>query len=206
MAAEHLTGALALGGRPIPSSTATMILNLTKQLLIQFRMRLTSMHSRATPDADCAAQQLASHIYERLAEIAYFENRPLPLLHATLASLNLAEAAGATRETVDGFAAPIITKLEVAYQTIRRFATNPQAVPVGVGTDIAGMALEIPVSSGKIDIEKGRGSVAGINIDLDDSLGEARKLQETGRQEIQPSPAAAACQKFPGVDRTLQDF
>jgi len=83
--------------------------------------------------------------------------------------------------TTNGDVAPTISKIEVAYQTIAIFATNPQVVPPGVASEIDGLIFELPVASGKIDVEKGRGSKSGVNVELDDNIGSARDLQESGR-------------------------
>ncbi|MEN8375310.1 MAG: AAA family ATPase [Gemmatimonadota bacterium] len=42
-------------------------------------------------------------VYKRVAEVAYFDNDKLRLLHATLAALNMAEDCGAVAEQVNGF-------------------------------------------------------------------------------------------------------
>lgn len=83
--------------------------------------------------------------------------------------------------TVNGEDTLRISKIEVAYQTVKFWATNPQAVPASVATDIEGLILDLPIASGQTDIETGRGSVAGINIDIEDNIGRARTLQENGR-------------------------
>lgn len=83
--------------------------------------------------------------------------------------------------TVDGNVRPTISKMEVAYQVLGIWATNPQAVPPGVNTEIDGMILDMPVAKGKVDIETARGSVAGITVELEDNIGNARELQEGSR-------------------------
>ena len=47
--------------------------------------------------------QRVAHIYERLSEEYFYSNDVLPLLHGTLASLNLAEHSGAVGETIAGY-------------------------------------------------------------------------------------------------------
>lgn len=100
-ATEHFTQALASAGHPLPGNRITLLLDLALQLGIQLGTR-AGFRSRTSRDP---LLPWASHVHEKLGEIAYFDGGVLPLLHATLTSLNLAERSNAVREAVDGLAA-----------------------------------------------------------------------------------------------------
>lgn len=100
-ATRHFQLALAHAGRPIPQHQLTLVLDLGWQLMVQ----LTSFVGLRRPVSQDPWLPWASHIHEKLGEIAYFDAGTLPLLHATLTSLNLAERSGTVREAVDGLAA-----------------------------------------------------------------------------------------------------
>jgi len=102
-ALKHFKRALSLAGRAVPERGAARALAIFVETAAQAAAR-TGLFPRAAEERRTDLQW-SSQIYERLAEIAYFDNRPADLLHATLASLNLAERAGAARETVEGYAA-----------------------------------------------------------------------------------------------------
>lgn len=93
--------ALACAGRPPPRDTVTLVLDIAGQLARQLATRAGFARRRSADPL----LPLASHVHEKLGEIAYFNSGMLPLLHATLTSLNLAERSGTVREAVDGFAA-----------------------------------------------------------------------------------------------------
>lgn len=98
---RHFERALARAGRPLPQNHVTLLLDLSWQLVVQLSAR-AGLRRRVRQDP---LLPWASHIHEKLGEIAYFDAGTLPLLHATLTSLNLAERSGTVREAVDGLAA-----------------------------------------------------------------------------------------------------
>jgi adenylate cyclase len=98
-ASKYFREALTLLSWPAPKSGIGLVWQIAGEAATQLRLRLVS----STEGND--RSRFASHIYERLAEIAYFDNRKLELLYGTLASLNRAEEAASTREIVDGYAA-----------------------------------------------------------------------------------------------------
>lgn len=109
-AAVHFKRCLGHLGLPAPESRVGLVAGLLKQVLLQLRLRLLPRRTSAVPiqapDAGAESRiQRAAHIYQRLAESSFFDNRPLDLLYQIIASVNLAERSGATREIVDGFGA-----------------------------------------------------------------------------------------------------
>ena len=100
-ATQHFERALARAGRPMPQNQASLLLDLSWQLVVQ----LSARAGLRRPVRQDPLLPWASHIHEKLGEIAYFDAGTLPLLHATLTSLNLAERSGTVREAVDGLAA-----------------------------------------------------------------------------------------------------
>jgi tetratricopeptide (TPR) repeat protein len=119
-AARHFGRGLALARRPVPQGTARLAAGILAQTFSQLAARLGPARTAArAPEA--AHMRWASHIHERLAEIAYFDNRPLELLHATLASLNLAERSGSVREIVDGCAALSIGLQQAGAAALSRY-------------------------------------------------------------------------------------
>ena len=99
-AATYFKEALALLSWPVPRTGIGLAWRITHEVATQLRLRVAVP---ATPRGE--RHRIAAHIYERLAEIAYFDSRTLELLFGTLASLNRAEEAASLRETVDGYAA-----------------------------------------------------------------------------------------------------
>jgi adenylate cyclase len=104
-ASLHFARGLALASRPLPAGVWRTTLALAAELVSQMALRVGLARPERGDSERAGNMQWASHIYERLAEIAYFDNRPIELLHATLASLNLAERSCSPREMVDGYAA-----------------------------------------------------------------------------------------------------
>jgi adenylate cyclase len=100
-AALHFKRCLNHLGLPAAETPLRLSGGLLRELLLQLRLRL-GRGGKPTPDPRV---RRAAHIYQRLAESSFFDNRPLQLLHQILASINLAERSGATREIVDGFGA-----------------------------------------------------------------------------------------------------
>jgi adenylate cyclase len=115
-ATRHYKRALACAGRPVPRHTATMTLDVAWQLAVQFGVRAGLLRGGAGDPL----LSLASHVYEKLGEIAYFNSGTLPLLHATLTSLNLAERSGTVREAVNGYAAMAIGLYRAGQQWLSR--------------------------------------------------------------------------------------
>jgi hypothetical protein len=89
----------ALGHRP-PSTRAELAREVLVHALWQAKRRLVPSRRTAAPGADI---QRVAHMYERLSEEYFYANNRLPLLHGTLASLNLAETCGAVAETIAGY-------------------------------------------------------------------------------------------------------
>ena len=130
-ATRHFKRALALAGRPAPRHIATLLLDLGWQMGVQAGARL----GMARKGARDTLLPWASHIHEKLGEIAYFESRTVPLLHATLTSLNLAERSGAVREAVDGFAAMAIGFYGAGlHQLSRRYNQRSLALAAAQGS------------------------------------------------------------------------
>lgn len=101
-AALHFKRSLAHLGLPATETPLRLFGGLLRELLAQLFLRLRRGGVVPTPDPRV---RRAAHIYQRLAESSFFDNRPLELLHQIMASINLAERSGATREIVDGFGA-----------------------------------------------------------------------------------------------------
>lgn len=113
--------ALALSGHPVPESRLALLLGLIKQLTVQVGLRIRTLKPLTPEAAHLEDVKRASHVYERVAEIAYFEDRPADLLFATLASLNLAESSQSIGETVDGFAALSIGLLQAGLPMLAKY-------------------------------------------------------------------------------------
>jgi class 3 adenylate cyclase len=99
-AGTYFKEALTLLSWPVPRTGIGLAWRIAREVATQLRLRVAIP---ATPRGE--RHRFAAHIYERLAEIAYFDSRRLELLFGTLASLNRAEEAASLRETVDGYAA-----------------------------------------------------------------------------------------------------
>ena len=121
-AAKHFKRSLLLIGQPVRETSITLAAGLIKELVLQFAIRARlAGRSMAGLEKQETNIQRALHIHERLAEIAYFDNQPLPLLYETLASLNLAERARSTHEVVDGFAALSIGCLQAGQRGVSSY-------------------------------------------------------------------------------------
>ena len=121
-AALHFKRCLAHLGLPAAETRFGLAAGLLKHLLIQLWLRLgyrrTPLASRETGPA---AARRAAHIYQRLAESSFFDNRPLELLYQIMASINLAERSGATREIVDGFGAVAVVAVAAGLPRAARY-------------------------------------------------------------------------------------
>lgn len=96
--------ALASLGSPAPEGAAGTALATLPALLTQLGHRLRPGRGGGM-EARRAELLIASQVHERLAEIAYFDGRLVPVLNHTLRALNLAERAGESASVVAGFAA-----------------------------------------------------------------------------------------------------
>lgn len=93
---EHFLDALQRLGRPVPASRAGLAGRLAAQTLVQWGVRLRG--GLAADGAGRGQLLLAAHLHQRLAEVGYWGHDIVTLLHSAVASLNLAERAGASRE------------------------------------------------------------------------------------------------------------
>ncbi len=104
---DHLLRALALLGRPAPSSRFRLGAGLLAQVLLQSLHR--TVPDRLWPRRPAGRGHWGRRIeavrgYRLLCELNYITGRPLPLVHAMLRALNLAEGVtrSAPREAGDG--------------------------------------------------------------------------------------------------------
>ena len=94
----HLKRAVGLLGAPFPVTASGVLLGLLRETLRQMAHRFLPSTWFVRP-ADAATQALeASVAYERLSHIIFFDNETVPLLYASLRSLNLAENAPPSAE------------------------------------------------------------------------------------------------------------
>jgi class 3 adenylate cyclase/tetratricopeptide (TPR) repeat protein len=121
VAALHYERAAALCRQPLPVGKAPLLTNIGKQAIRQLRLRLLPRVTENQPRNAQVCLEVASHVHERIAEIAYFDDRPLPLLFSTLASLNLAEQTHSVSEMVNGYAALSVGLLQAGAAHIASF-------------------------------------------------------------------------------------
>jgi len=99
---RHLERAAALFGVKKARSKAGLVAQVMGQMLTQLSHRLSA------PQPAPAAQGLdlidAARAYDHLLQIHYYEAAGLPLVHATLRTLNLAERAGPSPELASAYA------------------------------------------------------------------------------------------------------
>jgi serine/threonine protein kinase/tetratricopeptide (TPR) repeat protein len=89
---RHLTLAVALFGWKSASSSLGLAAQTLAETLVQIAHRLVD---RGREPQGCKPELLdAARAYDHLLQIYYYEAKPLPLVHATLRTLNLAERAG----------------------------------------------------------------------------------------------------------------
>lgn len=101
---RHYHQALRLLGRQGDASQVRRLVSLFVEAVIQGLHRIPRVR-RGRPDANRLARtRRASHIHQRLSEIAFFNNQPVELLYQTLASVNLAEESNFTYAKVGGYA------------------------------------------------------------------------------------------------------
>jgi adenylate cyclase len=141
-AALHFKRCLARIDRPPAETTLRLCGGLLRELLLQLRLRL----GRGGPATQDPRVRRAAHIYQRLAESSFFDNRPLQLLYEIIASVNLAERSGATREIVDGFGAIAVVAVAAGLRRASHFynqrsmevtrAANPMDAAYGYLVDM----------------------------------------------------------------------
>ncbi len=130
----HLIRAVSLVGRPLPATNSLMALGLMANALLQAGHRIAP--ERITPRAadERAALLEATRAYDLLMQIAYQDGGPIPVLHATLSALNLAERVGPSPELALAYAnahgtAGIIPLHGLAETYARRARETLRAVP-----------------------------------------------------------------------------
>ncbi len=102
---EHFARSMALWRHPYPRSRFALLLALAGQVVRQgLHLLLPAGWVRARNAAAREAAQEVSLMHQRQAEIFYFEQSMLPLLHATFANLNFAERAGTSAELTLAYA------------------------------------------------------------------------------------------------------
>ena len=99
---HHLERAVALFGRQAARSSFGLLVQTLLGVLTQVLHRLFSRGQKRAPDAECLLD--VARASDHLLQIHYFEAEPLPLLHSTLRTLNLAERAGPSPELASAYA------------------------------------------------------------------------------------------------------
>jgi class 3 adenylate cyclase/tetratricopeptide (TPR) repeat protein len=102
-ASTHYARAMLLLSQHLPKNATERIIDLLGHAARQLKFRLVQNHPETLIADTRVSFQTAAHVYERLSEEYFFLNDSLALLHGTLASLNFAERAGSTAETINGF-------------------------------------------------------------------------------------------------------
>jgi class 3 adenylate cyclase len=149
----HFLDALQRLGQAVPASRARLGLRLAGQLLLQGVHRLRGGARRVSSGAAAEDLRLAAHLHQRLAEVGYWGHDMLTLLHSTVASLNLAERAGASRQLqlayhVFGFVAGLAGSPALQRRYTRRAAAL--APHVGhVETDAFGAQIDLIYFNGQ---------------------------------------------------------
>ncbi len=106
---QQLERAVALLGRPAPTTRWTELWGLTRQVLSQAIHRLTSgLGVLFRRWQSTAAQLEAARAYWVLGQIYFYANETLANIHANLGSLNLAEGAGPSPELARSYASVCI--------------------------------------------------------------------------------------------------
>ncbi len=99
---DHLRRAVALLGRPEPRTPLGLALSTLFQVARQVWHRLRPGVLRR-PVVDSAPLLEAARAYDRLFQVYYFEANPLPLFHANLRTLNLAERVAPSPELASAY-------------------------------------------------------------------------------------------------------
>src|SRR6185369_4385661 len=99
---RHLERAVALFGRKAARSGLGLALQTLGGVATQLTHRLLDRGSERGKGALDLID--AARAYDHLLQIHYYEAAPLPLVHATLRTLNLAERAGPSPELASAYA------------------------------------------------------------------------------------------------------
>lgn len=101
---RHYAAALQLlGYRPLTGAAAHVV-SLMVQLVRQVWYRVAPQRLVRRAGAAAEAALHAAHMYQSLAEIAFFQQDTLRLMHSTFANLNYAERSGADDERAHAYA------------------------------------------------------------------------------------------------------
>lgn len=100
-AGELFLQSLELRHFDVPRSPVALASRLGAEAVRQLWHRVRGPSQRG---ADDRRMRVEANTYGHLSEIAYFQNRPLELVHNCLRSLNAAEIAGAAKEMAQGYA------------------------------------------------------------------------------------------------------
>ncbi len=125
--------ALTLLGRPLPATSGAMTTAILRQVAGQIRHRLLHRRTQSAgaPSGDQQARLFElARIYDLLGTLRYYEAKPLPMIHATLHTLNYAERAGRrTPELARAYASvSVVTGLLRLHQPARSYAQRALAV------------------------------------------------------------------------------
>lgn len=100
---KQLKIAVRAYNRPAPSTTITLILNLFRQVLIQFYNRIKPKKNIVISDSDKKVRLKISQVYEYLAQSYYHLNKLFYSFNSALTGLNLAESAGPSSQLARGY-------------------------------------------------------------------------------------------------------
>lgn len=95
---QHLWEALALLGHPVPASISQQSMGILGQLVLQVWRRMRPPDPTRHTKSERSAYREAALAYERLGEIAFFDNQTIPTVYAILHGLNLSEQLGPSPE------------------------------------------------------------------------------------------------------------
>jgi tetratricopeptide (TPR) repeat protein len=101
---EHLQRALALLGWPAPIRRGRLLLSILGQVLSQLSHRLLPATFVERSSDERVSFLEGARAYQRLMETYWFVNETLPLIHAGIRALNLAERAGPSPELARAYA------------------------------------------------------------------------------------------------------
>ncbi|MBK9712906.1 MAG: AAA family ATPase [Kouleothrix sp.] len=126
--------ALALLDRPLPGADRQLVPSILHQVERQARHRLRPPKPAADPGEQARLMELA-RIYDLLCDLRYFETRPLPMIHATMHTLNYAERTGrGTAELARAYASMgVLTGLLRLHRLARSY--NRRALAVATAAD-----------------------------------------------------------------------
>ncbi|HVY49156.1 MAG TPA: hypothetical protein VHB21_24870, partial [Minicystis sp.] len=181
-AMAHLRAAARAFGRRVPGSTLTIALFAVGQLVVH--LAWTVAHAaglgRAAPAAPDDERLDLSRAYQRISEIAYFENRTALLVYATLVALNVAEAAGASPELARAYANLAITASVIPLGgPADRYGEHAVAMAKELGD---GSALSYVLMARGI-VLYGRGEVAAAKRAIGEACAIAVRLGDVRRRE-----------------------